>query len=277
MNNLLQFIKRFGLLLQFLLLEAVAIIMLVQYNGYQRSVLFSSANWVSGSFYQVVDAVSGYFNLYDINQSLSDENAYLKNELASLRAQHDVVAMQSDSMQVAISDSTYWQPYRYISAHILQHSINKAQNYITLNKGTANGIRPDMAVVSSEGVVGIVKSASRHYAMVIPIINMQSRISCRLDSSQNFGSLVWDAGNYRYAILHEVPGHVEVKIGETVSTSGFSAIFPSGIPVGEVADVALIQENQFLEIKVKLAVDFGKLSEVNVIEFAGRTEFNSLQ
>lgn len=277
MENLLQFIKRFGLLLQFLLLEAVAIIMLVQFNGYQRSVLLSSANVVSGFFYQGVNAVSGYFHLYDINQSLSDENAQLKNELEQLKAQQQATFIAPDSAQMAKADTAVWQPYTYVSAHIVQHSINKAQNYITLNKGTADGVMPDMGVVSSEGVVGIVKSASKHYAMVIPIINVQSRISCRLDSTQNFGSLVWDAADYRYAVLQEVPGHVKVKKGETVSTSGFSAIFPSHIPVGKVEEITLLPENQFLEIKVQLSVDFGKLSEVHVIQFAGQAEFNALQ
>ncbi len=277
MENLLKFIKRFGLLLLFLLLEAVAIIMLVQYNGYQRSVLLSSANWVSGFFYDGADAVGGYFNLKTVNQDLSEENAQLKNELVMLKAQQSALIGLCDSAQLAAVDSTYWQPYQYISAHIVQHSISKSQNYITLDKGTVDGIMPDMGVVSSEGVVGIVKSASQHYSMVIPVINVQSRISCRLDSSKNFGSLVWNAGDYRYAILQEVPGHVKVKVGENVSTSGFSAIFPSGIPVGKVADVSLIEENQFLEIKVQLSVDFGKLSEVHVIQFAGMDEFNALQ
>ena len=277
MENLLQFIKRFSLLLLFLALETVAIIMLVQFNSYQRSVLFSSANWVSGGFYQVVDAVGGYFNLREVNQSLSAENAALKNEIERLKAQQPALVTTTDSTLVATADTTFWQPYSYVAAHVIQHSINKAQNYITLNKGTDDGILPDMGVVSPDGVVGIVKSASRHYAMVIPIINVQSRISCRLDSTQNFGSLVWDASDYRTAILQEVPGHATVKIGETVSTSGFSAIFPSNIPVGKVSDVTLIEENQFLQIKVDLSVDFGKLAEVNVIQFAGNTEFKALQ
>lgn len=276
MENLLQFIKRFSLLLLFLALETVAIIMLVQFNSYQRSVLFSSANWVSGGFYQVVDAVGGYFNLREVNQSLSAENAALKNEIERLKAQQPALVSSTDSMLIATADTTFWQPYSYVAAHVIQHSINKAQNYITLNKGTDDGILPDMGVVSPDGVVGIVKSASRHYAMVIPIINVQSRISCRLDSTQNFGSLVWDASDYRTAILQEVPGHATVKIGETVSTSGFSAIFPSNIPVGKVSDVTLIEESQFLQIKVDLSVDFGKLSEVNVIQFAGNLEYKAL-
>jgi rod shape-determining protein MreC len=251
--------------------------MLVQFNSYQRSVLFSSANWVSGGFYQVVDAVGGYFNLREVNQSLSAENAALKNEIERLKAQQPALVTSTDSMLITTADTTFWQPYSYVAAHVIQHSINKAQNYITLNKGTDDGILPDMGVVSPDGVVGIVKSASRHYAMVIPIINVQSRISCRLDSTQNFGSLVWDASDYRTAILQEVPGHATVKIGETVSTSGFSAIFPSNIPVGKVSDVTLIEESQFLQIKVDLSVDFGKLAEVNVIQFAGNTEFKALQ
>ncbi len=264
-------------MLLFLLLETVAIIMLVQYNGYQRSVLLSSASWFSGIFYDGADAIGGYFHLKSVNQDLSEENAQLKNEIEALKAQQNALISKCDSAQLATLDSTLWQPYSYISAHVIQHSINKPQNYITLDKGTANGVKPDMGVVSPDGVVGIVKSASKHYAMVIPVINVQSRISCRLDSSQNFGSLMWDGGDYRQAILHEVPGHVKAKVGEKVSTSGFSAIFPSGIPVGTIKDISLIEENQFLKIKVQLSVDFGKLSEVHVIQFAGLEEFKALQ
>lgn len=277
MKTLLQFLKRFSLLLQFLFLEAVAIIMLTQFNGYHRSVLLSSANWVSGFLFEGVDVVSDYFGLHEKNQDLSAENAALKNEIEYLRAQYETSVFSPDSMLVSIPDSSYWLPYRYLAAHIVQHSINKSQNYITLNKGTEDGVMPDMGVVASKGVVGIVKSASQHYAMVMPIINVQSRISCRLDSSQYFGSLQWDGTDYRYAVLHEVPSHVKVSRGEKVVTSGFSAIFPRDIPVGEVVDVTVKEKDQTLEIKVHLSVDFGKLSDVNVIHFAGMEEFNALQ
>lgn len=277
MKTLLQFLKRFSLLLQFLFLEAVAIIMLIQFNGYQRSVVLSSANWVSGFLFEGVDVVSDYFDLHEKNQDLSAENAALKNEIEHLRAQQEPAVFGPDSVLVSLSDSSYWLPYQYLSAHIVQHSINKSQNYITLNKGTDDGVFQDMGVVAANGVVGIVKSVSQHYAMVMPIINVQSRISCRLDSSQNFGSLQWDGTDYRYAVLNEVPSYVKVSKGEKVVTSGFSAIFPRGILVGEVVDVVVNEKDQTLAIKVELSVDFGKLSDVNVIHFAGMEEFKALQ
>ena len=260
MENLLQFFRRFGLFLQFLLLEAVAIILLIYFNGYQRSVFMSSAGLLTGAVYQSIDAVTGYFYLREANEQLSCENAQLKNEIARMQAQLQPSTMVADS-----------------AARVIQNSINKQQNYITLDKGSDDGIFSDMGVVSSQGVVGIVKSVSSHYAMVMPIVNVQSRISCRLDSSQNFGSLVWDAVDYRYATLQEVPGHVEVTVGETVSTSGFSSIFPAGIPVGKVVDVQLMEENQFLNIKVELSVDFGKINQVNIIGFNAANEITSLR
>lgn len=277
MENLLLFFKRFGLFIQFLLLETVAIVLLVSYNGYQRSVFMSSASWVTGSLYSAVDAIGGYFYLHDINEQLSAENAALKTQIAGLKHQLETQQVSPvDSLYLQHTDSAYWQPFRYVSAHIIQHSINKSQNYITLNKGADAGIRPDMGVVSAQGVVGIVKSVSSHFAVVMPLLNVQSRISCRLDSTRNFGSLVWNTGHYRYATMQEVPGHVEVLPGESISTSGFSAIFPSGIPVGKVAGVTLNEENQFLEIKVELAVDFAKLDQVQVIQFVGYDELHNL-
>jgi rod shape-determining protein MreC len=237
----------------------------------------SSAGWLSGSLYETVDAVSGYFHLREVNDALSDENARLKNELARYRHQDDMAMVSAvDSLYLTAADTAYWQPYRYVSARIIQHSINKAQNYITINKGTEAGIRPDMGVVSAQGVVGIVKSVSKHYAVVMPLLNVQSRISCKLDSSKNFGSLIWDSADYRYATMQEVPGHVQVIPGETVSTSGFSAIFPAGIPVGKVVDVEINNENSFLEIQLELAVDFSKIDMVHVIQFGGRDELKNL-
>jgi rod shape-determining protein MreC len=277
MENLLLFFKRFGLFIQFLALEIVAIVLLVSFNGYQRSVFMSSAGWLSGSLYETVDAVSGYFHLREVNEALSAENARLKNELARYRHQDDMAMVSAvDSLYLTAADTAYWQPYRYVSARIIQHSINKAQNYITINKGTEAGIRPDMGVVSAQGVVGIVKSVSKHYAVVMPLLNVQSRISCKLDSSKNFGSLIWDSADYRYATMQEVPGHVQVIPGETVSTSGFSAIFPAGIPVGKVVDVEINNENSFLEIQLELAVDFSKIDMVHVIQFEGRDELKNL-
>jgi rod shape-determining protein MreC len=277
MENLLLFFKRFGLFIQFLALEIVAIVLLVSFNGYQRSVFMSSAGWLSGSLYETVDAVSGYFHLREVNEALSAENARLKNELARYRHQDDMAMVSAvDSLYLTAADTAYWQPYRYVSARIIQHSINKAQNYITINKGTEAGIQPDMGVVSAQGVVGIVKSVSKHYAVVMPLLNVQSRISCKLDSSKNFGSLIWDSADYRYATMQEVPGHVQVIPGETVSTSGFSAIFPAGIPVGKVVDVEINNENSFLEIQLELAVDFSKIDMVHVIQFEGRDELKNL-
>lgn len=277
MENLLLFFKRFGLFIQFLALEIVAIVLLVSFNGYQRSVFMSSAGWLSGSLYETVDAVSGYFHLREVNEALSAENARLKNELARYRHQDDMAMVSAvDSLYLTAADTAYWQPYRYVSARIIQHSINKAQNYITINKGTEAGIQPDMGVVSAQGVVGIVKSVSKHYAVVMPLLNVQSRISCKLDSSKNFGSLIWDSADYRYATMQEVPGHVQVIPGETVSTSGFSAIFPAGIPVGKVVDVDINNENSFLEIQLELAVDFSKIDMVHVIQFEGRDELQNL-
>lgn len=269
MENLLLFFKRFGLLLQFLLLETVAILLLISFGGYQRSQLMSSASVLVGTLYEGVDAVTGYFHLDEVNRQLSAENAALKNQLSLLQ--------ETAHQPMPLADSSMWVPYQYVSAQIVQHSVNKAQNYITINKGSLAGIAPDMGVVSPQGVVGIVKSVSAHYATVMPIINVQSRISCRLDSTRNIGSLVWDTADYRYALLQEVPGHVQVKYGETLSTSGFSAIFPAGIPVGTVVDYELLDESQFLEIKVALAVDFAKIDQVHVIRFAGADEVKSLQ
>lgn len=264
MENLLLLLKKASSLLLFLFLELIAILLIVFNNNYQHSVFSSSMTAVNGSISELTGSISEYFYLTENNEDLLKENALLREELLAVKAK--LGNTSTDSLP---------KTYRVITANVINNSVNNQQNLIILDKGELDGIKPDMGVICSTGVVGIIKTVSDHFSVVIPIIHNQSKISCKLDSSNNFGSLVWESSDYRYAKLTEIPKHVKVSIGEKISTSGFSSIFPANIPVGEVINVEEASE-QFLSIDVKLSTNFRTLTYVEVMEFGYKLELDSI-
>lgn len=263
MENLLLLLKRASSLLLFLLLELIAILLIVFNNNYQHSVFSSSMTAVNGGISEITGSISEYFYLSENNAELLKENALLREELLAIKAQTNIA---TDSLP---------RNYRVITANIINNSVNNQQNLIIIDKGELDGVKPDMGVICASGVVGIIKTTSDHFSVVIPIINNKSKISCKLDSSNNFGSVVWNGGDYRYAKLTEIPKHVNVSIGEKISTSGFSSIFPANIPIGEVINVEEESE-QFLSIDVKLSTNFRTLSYVEIMDFGYKQELDSI-
>lgn len=264
MKNLILILKKISSVLLFLFLEIVAILLMVYFNNYQHSVFSSSIASITGSISSITGSIHEYFYLAENNDDLLKENARLREEL---------LTYASDTANSPKDSSIY--SYRIIPARVINNSVNNIRNNIILNKGEIDGIKPDMGVVCASGVVGIIKTTSDHFSVVIPIINNQSKISCKLSSTNNFGSLVWDGSDYRYAELKEIPKHVNINIGEKVCTSGFSAIFPKNIPIGEVTDINEESE-QFHSIKVKLSTNFQTLTYVEVLDFVHREELDSI-
>ena len=272
MENLIKFFLRFQSLMLFVLLEILAIVLIVKHNNYHQSKLFSSSNYVTGYFFTAVDKVTDYFSLNDKNEQLSNYNTELRNENLELRRQiANLKGLKNVQAPLNIAKSPELE-YTFIRAKVINNSVNHFQNYMTINRGRRDGIEPDMGVVNEQGVVGIIASVSDRFAVVLPVLNPQCRISSRLDSCRNFGSLVWNGKDYQYALLEEIPRHAEVHVGETVSTSGYSSIFPEGIPVGTVSSFKPSSSDNFYSIEVKLACDFHKVSYVDVIRFNNKQE-----
>ncbi len=272
MRNLIRILIKIAPLLLFVLLETVAVILMVRRSHYHNYAITSTANVVAGGTHEVTSALTSYFSLGIVNNKLALENSNLKNEIEILKKQ---LALYEDSVPNAKSDSCF--NISYIPAKVIGSSVNKLDNYVTLDKGTDDGIKPDMGVVCSEGVVGIVVTASRHFSVVLPIINSESKISCRLDSSKTLGSLIWHGFDPSYAQLEEIPRHVTVNKGEKVYTSGFSYIFPEGVPVGVIEEVKLKDSDSFYYIKVKLNTSFYTISYVDVVNFSERDEIKQLK
>lgn len=259
MRSLLRFIVRFHFVLIFLLIESFSLFLLVQYNHYQRSTVINSSNKISGKIYDKFSLVSDYFSLRKANLELANQNKELLNR--------SKVAYKSTQIElVEIYDSLYIQQYEYRIAKVINNSINKQRNFLTLDKGSRQGIEAEMAVLGPNGVVGIVQNVSEQFSSVISVLNGNLRISGMLKDNNYYGSIQWDGKNYRYVQFKEIPNHVEVTIGDTVITSGFSAMFPQGILIGTVAEVDEKVSGNFHSITVLLAEDFKNLSYVYVID-----------
>ncbi len=249
--------------------------MMINSQEYQKSIFLSSSNAVVATLYNWTNSVGEFFKLRNANNQLSSENTDLKNQIIDLQNKLNAFKPSlTDSLNFELSPEN---EYRFISAKVINNSTDKFQNYLTLNKGSKDGIKPDMGVVSSEGVVGIIKSVSPHFSVVIPILNPKIQISCKFKRTDYTGSLVWNGEDYRYANLVDIARHVDIRLGDTIVTSGFTRTFPEGIPVGIVEDYNIKESDAYYNIKVKLAVNFRTLTYVNVINYLNYQEQKQLE
>ncbi|MGM9797364.1 MAG: rod shape-determining protein MreC [Parabacteroides sp.] len=266
MRKLLEFLvgKRHWFL--FLGLLAFSLALIYRDNAYQRNVLFSSANRVAGSLASVSGEVISYMHLREINKELLERNGQLESQLLDLQDQLDAFMADTVLFQGFSADSTEHFPYSFVVAQVVNNSVSRLSNYITVNKGRLDGVTPDMGVVSERGIVGIVSTVSDRFAVIIPLLNPKLRISCKLQGSSYFGSLSWNGRNTRYATLEELPRHVEFQRGDTIVTSGYSAVFPAGLIVGVVEDYEKQHDDNFYALQVRLATDFHALNHVRIIK-----------
>nr|WP_320059898.1 rod shape-determining protein MreC [uncultured Bacteroides sp.] len=275
MRNLLNFLIRYNYWFLFVLLEATSFVLLFRFNHYQQSVYFTSANVVAGKVYEISGGISSYFYLKSTNQDLLDRNIYLERQVATLKKalkENQVDSLEIDRIANVLGDNN-----KIFKAHVINNSLNQVDNYITLDKGSSDGIRPEMGVVGSGGVVGIVYMTSPKYSVVISVLNTKSSISCKIKGSEYFGYLKWEHGDSRYAYLKDLPRHAEFNLGDTVITSGYSNVFPEGIMVGTVDDMSDSNDGLSYLLKVKLATNFGRISDVRVISALGRKEQTELE
>lgn len=275
MRNLLNFLIKYNYWFLFLLLEVASFILLFRFNHYQQSVYFTSANGVAGKVYEISGGITSYFHLKTANEDLLDRNMWLEQRLLFL--ENVLKEKGLDSARLYSMERLAPTEYQIFKANVIKNSLNKADNYITLDRGTTEGIRPEMGVVGANGVVGIVYKTSPHYSLVIPLLNSKSSISCKIVGSDYFGYLKWEGGNSRFAYLKDLPRHAEFNLGDTVVTSGYSTVFPEGVMVGTVDDMSDSHDGLSYLLKIKLATDFGKVSNVRVISRNGQDEQKALE
>ncbi|MDP4209534.1 MAG: rod shape-determining protein MreC [Bacteroidota bacterium] len=257
MQNLLKFLYTYSFLILFLILEGVSIFLMVENNNFQRASYLQIAQTVTGKFYEQADNIKVYFSLRANNEILAKENIDLRNKLASFRK---IIHEKKDS----VIDTTYKQRYVYFSAKIINNTVSKQFNYITLNKGARDGVKLDMAVLSPKGIVGVVSGVSESFSTVLPVLNRNFKVSAKLRKSSFFGSLTWGGVSSETCILNDIPHHVQVHLGDTIVTTGYSGIFPEGVPIG-VVKKAELKDGNFYTIQVKLTTDFRGLDYVTLV------------
>lgn len=266
MRNLIEFIKKYNHWFVFVLLEVVSFVLLFKFNSYQGSVWFSSANAVAGKVYELDAAVKNYFSLTKINQQLNVRNLYLEQTVRKLSEQVDELTGQKDSSWLARTQEQVLKECKLIPAKVITNSLDKRDNFITIDKGRADGVRKDMGVACGNGVVGVVYMVSEHYAVIIPLLNSKSNLSVTIRERGYYGYLHWTGGRADLAYVDDIPRHAHFRLGDLVETSGYSSIFPPGIIVGQILHVYNSADGPSYRVQVRLTTDFGNLRDVCVID-----------
>ena len=264
MRSLFDFLIKHFSWIVFLIYVVLSCVLLVTFNPYQRSAFFGSSNVVVAYVYELSDRVSGYFGLREANEELLYQNGELMQENLLLRRQLQRYSYVAAADSIACNDSILNQ-YDFILARVINNSVRHLENYITLDKGSADGVQPEMAVVDHRGIVGIVTVVNMHNSVAISLLNTKLHVSCKVKDTDCFGSLVWDGRSASYAVLEEMPRHVEFAPGDTIVTSGFSAVFPDGMMVGTIHDYAKQKDDNFYAMQVKLSTDFTQLGTVRIV------------
>ena len=270
MRNLLNFFLKYNYWFLFILLEVISFALLFRFNNYQGSAFFTSSNQVAGMAYEAANNVTGYFHLKSINDDLVQKNVELELQMEHLRSA--LMELTSDSTGLERMKADALKGYDIYRANVINNSLTHVDNYITIDKGESDGVRSEMGVINGSGVVGIVYHTSANYSLVIPLLNSKSSISCKIKRSDYFGFLKWDGGSSLYATVKDMPRHSLFSLGDTIVTSGHSAVFPGGIPIGTVEDISDSHDGLSYLLKVKLFTDFGRLNDVRVIAQKGQEE-----
>lgn len=266
MRNLIVFIVKYHFFFLFILIEIFCGYLIIQNNRFQRAIFINSTNVIAANLLETVNNFKEYFSLKRTNIILAKENAQLRS----------LVGGYHDSLSTfTVNDTLYKQQYKYIEAKVINNSINKRNNYLTLNKGSLHGIKSEMGVITSNGVVGIVKDVSSNYCSVISLLHKDSKLSVKIATNNYFGSLVWNGEDPKIATLLSIASHVKLSKGDTVVTSPYSTIFPEGIMVGVIDSFET--GDTFYTIYVKLSVSFQNITYVYIINNLMREEQKKLE
>lgn len=275
MRALLDFLTKYHHWLILIVLEGLSLTLLFQFNHYHNSLWVTTANNVVGRIYTWEENALRFIHLGEVNEALTQRNLTLEqnNEVLSERLAlltHDTT--YAERIMAERMTGITLQP-----AHVITNSVLRRNNFITIDKGEADGILPEMGVICGTGIVGIVYMTSRHYAIVQPLLNSRSNISCRLRGSSYFGYLRWEGGSPLYAVLDDIPRHARFKVGDSVETSGFSSVFPAGIFVGKISAIENSSDGLSYRLKVHLSTDFSRLQNVLVVTQEFHQELHDLE
>lgn len=261
MNRLFQLIYRYRAFLTFVLLEIFCYWLMVKSNPYHSASFFHSSNQLAGYIYETKEGITSYFNLRRVNNTLAEENSRLRESIYDI-SRPVITIGELDSSKI---HEVRFQ-YGFISAKVINNTTGQTHNHFTINKGESHGIKPGMGVISSNGVVGIIRSVSKNFATAYSLLNSSVSISAGIKRTQTLCTVNWDGKNPRFAKVQYVPRHIDITDGDTIVTSGYNSIFPEKIIVGTIEEHSLAENESFYDIKMKLSADFSSLSYVYVVE-----------
>ncbi|MBQ7414151.1 MAG: rod shape-determining protein MreC [Prevotella sp.] len=263
MQNLLEFFQKYHHWFLFVLLEVISLVLLFQYNSYQGSAWLSSANAISGKVNEGRAEVESFFSLKKMNGNLTLRNFYMERQLNQLRRLYGEAT--EDTAGLWAKEMHFLKKYRLVPAKVITNELNKMNNLLTIDCGAKDGVDVGMGVACGQGVVGVVYLVSDHYAVVMPVLNTASRISCAIRGHNYFGVLRWDGKDAGVAYLEDIPRHARFNRGDWVETNGYSSIFPPGVLVGKIETVYNSADGLSYRVKVRLSTDFGCLRDVVVV------------
>lgn len=263
MQNLLEFFQKYHHWFLFVLLEVISLVLLFQYNSYQGSAWLSSANAISGKVNEGRAEVESFFSLKKMNGNLTLRNFYMERQLNQLRRLYGEAT--EDTAGLWAKEMHFLKQYRLVPAKVITNELNKMNNLLTIDCGAKDGVDVGMGVACGQGVVGVVYLVSDHYAVVMPVLNTASRISCAIRGHNYFGVLRWDGKDAGVAYLEDIPRHARFNRGDWVETNGYSSIFPPGVLVGKIEIVYNSADGLSYRVKVRLSTDFGCLRDVVVV------------
>lgn len=258
MRNLILFLTRNYYILLFLFLETLSVFLVIQNNHFQRAQFINSSNVISGNIYETYSGITDYFGLREQNKILAEENIRLRNQLGRPLNQKTAFAF-------TIKDSLHKQQYIYLIAKVVNNSTNRRKNYLTLNAGSKQGVRSEMAVICGNGIVGIVRDVSDNFSSVMSVLHENSRIPVTIKKFGENSILVWDGKDEWHGKMERIPSHLEISKGDSIVTSSYSSIFPEGIMVGTIEGFEKVAGNTFFDVSVKLSTNFSRLYYVNVV------------
>ena len=276
MQQILNFLIKHNHWFLFILLEGISFVLLFSFNRYQNAAMFTSANEFAGNIYSFMSDVDGYFGLSDENEALVEQNRVLINEIEQLKQElasfKDSTALATNSFAALLKGD-----YRFSTAHVVNNSLNKVNNFITIDKGKNDGINSEMGVFNDKGVIGIIYKTSDNFSLVMPLLNSKSMLSCRVKGSNSFCTLRWNGEELQYSYLIDLPRYAIFQQGDTVVTSGFSSIFPADIPVGEIERLEDSDDGMFYRARVRLFVDFASIDNLFVVGNDNKLEQDTLE
>lgn len=268
MRNLFRFLVRYHLFLLFLAAQVWALTSAFNVSPYHRSYVWNTAQAAAATIQKIYTDAENYTRLREINRDLARENSELRAKLSSSR-------MDQSVRKHSFSDTL--QSYTYQEAEVINASFHKRSNYLTINRGYLQGVRPGQGVISPRGVVGVVHEVSKHFSTIVPILHRRTRLSGSMARSKHFGSVVWEGGNHRIATMVDVPRQANVKKGDWVLSDTRSGLYPSGVKIGQVKSFALDPSSQSFVLDIVLAVDFATLQTVYVVDYLYKKERSALE